>query len=491
MGNSSSTDNSSKSNKPIKSSLKSTPKTIVKKEPSQKKQTSLDKYIKSDKEINNIPTYHLAHKEQINSGLNEYQYFNQPIPQEDISNKFGIDTTQDNKYSHNISTLYKREINYRTNVDCSKELPVTHYDLANELQFNDSDNINSKNVNNNNLKNYDYNSNKMNEQPPQNPKENCEDEGLVEITITRDEALKIKECRYLSDLEKRILIMNSIRLQDIDPLHMLSDLKIRLNVLNEKYKSLIRIYHPDKAGSSSNEMFITVKNAFDNQQYVINSKVMDKDYNQLKQDYTEYSQNSKKKKPIFFDSDSSATSFDVNKFNEFYDGHKYNDQYEDDGYGHIMAERGVREDIEIEKIEITKDNTFQDQFNKQLAEKTTEIIKYQVPQAINQNDNYSKLCEKTSNYSSKNSNINCYDYKEAFEIMNIDRNRPERNISLEEYEKSRKEDNLQLSEEQQIEIEKDEEEKDNKEKNRANNMVDYTQSIEKYNNKINKVLLGN
>ena len=95
------------------------------------------------------------------------------------------------------------------------------------------------------------------------------------------------------------------------------------------------------------------------------------------------------------------------------------------------------------------------------------------------------------NYSSKNSNIDCYDYKEAFEIMNIDRNRPERNISLEEYEKSRKEDNLQLSEEQQIEIEKDEEEKDNKEKNRANNMVDYTQSIEKYNNKINKVLLGN
>ena len=63
--------------------------------------------------------------------------------------------------------------------------------------------------------------------------------------------------------------------------------------------------------------------------------------------------------------DSSASSFDVNKFNEFYDGHKYNDEYEDDGYGHIMAERGVREDIEIEKIEITKDNTFQDQFNKQ------------------------------------------------------------------------------------------------------------------------------
>ena len=55
-----------------------------------------------------------------------------------------------------------------------------------------------------------------------------------------------------------------------------------------------------KQVSSSNEMFITVKNAFDNQQYVINSKVADKDYNQLKQDYTEYSQLLLKKKSQFF-----------------------------------------------------------------------------------------------------------------------------------------------------------------------------------------------
>ena len=42
-------------------------------------------------------------------------------------------------------------------------------------------------------------------------------------------------------------------------------------------------------------MFVSVKNAYDSQQYVLNSKIMDKDYNQLKQDYSEYSQNVKKK----------------------------------------------------------------------------------------------------------------------------------------------------------------------------------------------------
>ena len=90
-----------------------------------------------------------------------------------------------------------------------------------------------------------------------------------------------------------------IIIEEIDPLNMLEDSRIRLNVLTDKYKSLLKIYHPDRAGASSHDMFVTVKDAFDKQQYVINSKIMDKDYNQLKQDYSEYSQNIKKKSQIF------------------------------------------------------------------------------------------------------------------------------------------------------------------------------------------------
>ena len=498
MGNNSSSENDEKKesdknkNLPIKSAIKYRPqKTIndfkvVKKKVSEKK---------PDSPINKIPNYHLTHKAQINSGVNEYQYFNQPIPSEDISNKFGINTQQDNKYSHNINKLYEQEIDYRTNIDCSKELPVTAHDIENTLNYkSDSININT-NIKNtaNNVSNMNNLSDKrnLNNKNTTDDLQGGDDNGFVEITITREQALEIKDCRYLSDLEKRILIMNSITLNQIDPLKMIAEQKIRLSVLTDKYKSLLKICHPDRAGASSHDMFVTVKNAFDKQQYVINSKIMDKDYNQLKQDYGEYSQNVKKKKPVFFNGEDSVDSFDAKKFNQFYDENKYDDEYEDDGYGDMMIENGVREDIEIEKIEITKDNTFQDQFNKKLNEKNNEIIRYQVPKAINQNESYSQLCQKTTNYSGNNANVNCFDYKEAFELMNIDRNQPTKNMTIEEYKESRKNDSLELTDEQKNEIEKDELEQDNKEKNRQNNMVDYSNSLERFNFKINKIMIEN
>ena len=499
MGNNPSSVNSDKkdSNKtnktlPIKSAIKYRPQKpltdfkIVKKKEVEKT---------PDSSINEISNYHLAHKAQINSGVNEYQYFNQPIPNEDISNQFGISTQQYNKYSHSINKLYEQEINYRTNIDCSKELPITRDDIEDTLNYK-SDSINI----NNNLKNSKYNVNNMDNLSDKgnvinkNATEELRDEddnGFVEITITREQALEIKDCRYLSDLEKRILIMNSITLDKIDPLNMINDQKIRLNILTDKYKSLLKIYHPDRAGASSHDMFVSVKSAYDSQQYVLNSKIMDKDYNQLKQDYSEYSQNVKKKKPNFFNGEDSLDSFDPKKFNEFYNKNKYNDEYEDDGYGHLMADNGVREDIEIEKIEITKDNTFQDQFNKRLNEKNNEIMKYQVPKPINQNESYSQLCKKTTNYSGNNANVNCFDYNEAFELMNIDRNQPTKNMTIEEYKKSRKNDTLEMSDEQKQVIEKEEVEEDNKEKNRQNNMVDYSNSLERFNFKINKIMIEN
>lgn len=497
MGNNSSSPSDEKKendkNIPIKSAIKYRPQKpitdfkIVKKNEVEKP---------PDNSINQIPKYHLTHKAQINSGVNEYQYFNQPVPNQDISNKFGIDTKQDNKYSHSINKLYEQEINYRTNIDCSKELPVTTDDIKNTLNYkSDSININTniKNTGNNvnKMDNLSHKINVTNKNTNDDLRHDNNDDGLLEITITREQAIEIKECRYLSDLEKRILIMNSITLNQIDPLNMINEQKIRLSVLTDKYKSLLKIYHPDRAGASSHDMFVCVKNAFDNQQYVINSKIIDKDYNQLKQDYSEYSQNVKKKKPIFFNGEDSVNSFDTKKFNKFYDENKYHDEYEDDGYGDMMVESGVREDIEIEKIEITKDNTFQDQFKKKLHENNSEIIKYQVPKAINQHEAYSQLCQKTTNYSGNNSNINCFDYKEAFELMNIDRGQPIKNMTIEEYKKFRKNDNLEMTDEQKNIIEKDQSEEDNKEKDRQNNLVDYSNSLERYNFKINKIMIEN
>lgn len=475
MGNSPSQDNSDKK---INNSKKSPPKKILKK--------PIPKKIKKDKveTTNNIkiPEYHLHNKSQINNGVNDYQYFKHIIPPQDIGNQFGVDTTLDNKYSKNINKLYDNEINYRTNVDCSKEKPYTRDELENELKNND-------NLDKNNQSHYIHNIQTESGQINENSYSTSENTQSHEITITREDAIDIKNCRYLSDLEKRLLIMNSIRLSEIDPLGIQDEHKVRLVDLVDKYKSLLKIYHPDKTGGMSNDMFITVKEALDNQVYILNAKVMDKDYNQLKQDYQTYKQDFKKKKPIFFEND--VEKFDSTKFNKFYDEHKFKDEYEDDGYGEIMIEGGIREDIEVEKLEITKNNTFQDQFNKKLSETSNEIVEYSIPKAINHFDNYSELCSKRNGYTGKSSNINCFDYKEAFEIMNIDRNQEISEVSLEEYKKNRKDDKLLLNDKQKEAIEKDSDESDKKEKKRQSNLIDYMHNIDKYNQKINKILIRN
>lgn len=422
----------------------------------------------------NIPTYQLKHKSQINSGVNQYQYFNHSIPKTDVTPNFNIDTAQDNKFSRSVDKLYNQELDYRYNVDCTKEIPYTPEELEIELGNNK---INTSPPN--------YSENITNSDTD---KDNNGNEVTSEITITREEAIKIKDCKYLSDLEKRLLIMNSIQISKLDPLNIMNDSKIRLNILVEKYKSLLRIYHPDKRGSK--DMFILVKEALENQKYILKSKIMDKDFNQLKNGYNQYSDNSKKKKPLFFEQD--IEGFNSKKFNKFYDEHKFNDEYEDDGYGDMMIRGGVREDIEIDKIEVSNDNTFQQQFEKKLSENTGEIVKYQVPKAINQYDSYNELCKKNDKgYTSRSNNIECYDYKEAFELANIQRDKLPDKISLKEYKEQRESDPLELSNEQRVEIEKDEEKNDDIEKKRQGNLIDYTINIEKYNDKINKVLLKN
>ena len=445
--------------KPIDSSKTMLPKTI--------KKTS--GYI----DTTNIPTYQLKHKSQINNGVNQYQYFNHSIPKTDIVPKFNVDTAQDNKFSRSVDKLYNQELDYRYNVDCSKEIPYTSEELETELGNNK---INSSGPNySENITNSDTDKTNNNEV-------------TSEITITREEAIKIKDCKYLSDLEKRLLIMNSIQISKLDPLNIMNESKLRLHILVEKYKSLLKIYHPDKRGST--DMFILINEALENQKYILKSKLMDKDFNQLKNDYNQYSDNSKKKKPLFFEQD--IESFNSKKFNKFYDEHKFNDEYEDDGYGDMMVDGGVREDIEIDKIEVSDDNTFQRQFEKKISKNNTELVKYQVPKAINQYDTYNELCKKNEKgYTSINNNIECYDYKEAFELANIQRDKLPDNISLKEYKKQRENDPLELSNDQRVEIEKEEEKNDNIEKKRQGNLIDYTINIEKYNDKINKVLLKN
>jgi hypothetical protein len=473
---------SPKQNKPVKPCIKKPPTSINsnKKNIIKSNNNAINNIDNGEDDItSNVPYYHLKHKTDINNGLKDYQYFKHVIPPQDVTNKFGVDTTIDNKYSRNVSSLYDKEVNYRQSVDCSKEIPYTQSELENELGLNIKTHRNTQEYSS--IPNTNY-SNENNISGSSNTNSSG-------ITITREEAIIIRNCKYLSQLEKRIMIMNNIKYNELDPLNILVEHRLRLINLIDKYKSLLRIYHPDKTGGVSNDMFINIKEALDKQLYVNKSKIMDKDFNQLKHGYDEYSENSKKKKPLFVKDD--IKEIDQKKFNKLYDEHKYTDEYEDDGYGDIMVKGGVREDIEIEKINITDTNTFDDQFNKKLEKSCNQIIPYQVPEAINQYDNYAELCNKRSGYTGKNSNIDCFDYKEAFEIQNIDRNKKINNKTIDEYQNERESDSLEMTEEQKYKIEQKDTENDEHESQRQARLVDYSNDIEVYHSKLNKVLLKN
>lgn len=429
------------------------------------------------------PSYYNKSNSSINTQLNSYQYFRQVPTQQDTTNKFGINTTHDNKFCKNLESLYKEEMNYRTTVDCSREIPYTREELDTELTYNNnnsSSNIDSPYV--------DRNINDTNYTQSVRP-ESSNTTVPTEITITRDNALIIRDNKYLTNLEKRIMIMNNILISNIDPLDMQKTDKLRLPRLIEKYTSLRNIYHPDKSRTTSNEMFITINSALENLKYIQKSTIIEKDFSQLKTDYDNYN-HTEKKKPNFINS--GIKSITPEKFNEFYEKHKYNDIYKDNGYGDTMVDGGIREDIDIEPITITENNTFLDQFEKSIpVTKYNKIIEYRVPEPCNIDYNCSNICSTKSEFTGKSSSISYYDYKHAFEPIDIDRNAKINNKSYEEYSKSRKTDTLDMTDDKKRIIEQYETKLTNDEKNRQNNLTDYMRNIEIYNNKLNKLTLEN
>ena len=92
-------------------------------------------------------------------------------------------------------------------------------------------------------------------------------------------------------------------------------------------------------------------------------------------------------------------SIDNTKFNQLYEEHKFVDDYDEDGYGNIMVDGGIREDIDIKKT-IKSESDFNLAFDKQYEDIGTDIIKYRVPEAINENS-YNIICQRKDDFSGK------------------------------------------------------------------------------------------
>ena len=82
-------------------------------------------------------------------------------------------------------------------------------------------------------------------------------------------------------------------------------------------------------------------------------------------------------------------------------------------------------DIDIKKT-IKSESDFNLAFDKQYEDIGTDIIKYRVPEAINENS-YNIICQRKDDFSGKGGDLSRTDYKKAFELEKIDSNNIELN----------------------------------------------------------------
>jgi len=480
MGNTESVSNTNSNTiNDIKSEKQSNIKSIIKK-PSRK--VAEQKIYNSPKSgykqncfnINNLddmyatPIYQEHSKSDISDGLTNYQYFKPEIPVENVDGMFRIDSQRDNKYSENINKLYKsslkdREKSIRYRESLRNPSPYTHLSNVREQR------VEFTNVQD---KIRDINTSDTNHIPNENTQNNT-------ITMLREDALIIRDTGYLTNLEKRIMIINNILIYDIDPLDIKDKECLLLPELKNKYISLRNIYHPDKNGSGNTSIFIRVNNAIEKHNFIIKSCVMDKDFIQLRSEYNNYNDNEKKKKPIFFKDIKSVTN---EKFNKFYDEHKFEDEF-DGGYGNLMEPSGERDDIEIEKI-VCNESEFNSIFDKNVKKDSTDIVKYSIPEAPNDYA-YNNLCEKKTDYSGKSSDLAYKDYKKAFELEQIGNSKLKKQISFKKYKKARENDKLILTEDQNKAIEEYKIKKEREEYNHENKLREYSDKISRYHSNVN------
>jgi hypothetical protein len=266
-------------------------------------------------EPSNVPVYHQKPKDQVDQGVQTYHYFRPPINQDNIQGKLGIHTQRDNQYSYDVNTLYENEIKYREAIDCTHEVPYTREELDKELAenrdlyyHNTNPGIKTQGREYTEIK-------KTVMQPLGQPPSNIPNQipsgryGHIQgpsnidntiptesLGITREQALEIRDFKFLTNLEKRLMIMNNITLYNLDPLGIQPNERLKLSKLIDKYTSLRNIYHPDRGGNT--KMFIMVNQALESQKYIQQSKILDKDHTQLRQDFNTYNETGKKKKPI-------------------------------------------------------------------------------------------------------------------------------------------------------------------------------------------------
>jgi|TARA_B110000259_G_C14013717_1_gene400512 curved DNA-binding protein CbpA len=223
--------------------------------------------------------------------------------------------------------------------------------------------------------------------------------------------------------------------------------KFTLEELKQNFKKVAKRVHPDRGGDE--KLFKLVTLAYQQLLEIYKLKQINKEFNELKSGFNEYSSNQdnqqRKNRDLYNHSNKpihqtkrsnrkSSTSREQNLnsnftdvFNKIYDDNKINDPY-DNGYGDLMTEPdSSRPDIDIKRTIKNMKNFNQTFDSTPISKSNKKIIKYKDPIALPSSIKtlqYTEIgIDNIKDFSTESSDLSCVDYKKAYSTSKlIDKN---------------------------------------------------------------------
>ena len=273
-----------------------------------------------------------------------------------------------------------------------------------------------------------------------------------------------------------------------------------LNDLKKSYRRAAIKTHPDRPGGNE-EQFEIVTKAYMYLIEKIKREVKDKQYDELKSDYQDFEENRDKKINIDL-----SKKFNLNAFNKIYSENRINEPT-DSGYGGIMENNKVREDIEIPNVFSKKfnvnifNNTFEDL--KEDDPSNMQIVKIDNPLPVNASNKiqYSELGQGNINDFGSNININnngnglqYTDYKKAHvtqtKLINAKKVKTTQYRNVKELETARSNISYEMIDVDRIKLLQRQEIEKQQESERRRRLFQRDQSVQDQYHKINQLTLG-
>lgn len=218
--------------------------------------------------------------------------------------------------------------------------------------------------------------------------------------------------------------------------------RFTLDELKYNYKKVAKRVHPDRGGNE--KLFKLVTLAYKQLLEIHKLKQINKEFNELKSDFQEFTTNQdnqqRRHRDLHRSSDRSSKKSSRSRqnqqdsngnfgdmFNKVYEENKIEDVY-DRGYGDLMTESDAnRPDIDIKKTVNSMKNFNQAFDSAPVSKNNKKIIKYRDPIALPtslKTLQYTEIgVDRINDFSTETSNLSCVDYKKAHSTSKlIDKN---------------------------------------------------------------------